>query len=90
MNKGQFVEAIVAKTGLAKKDASKALDAVLDVVTETLTEGEKISLTGFGTFEVKHRAERKARNIKTGEEILVPAKNVPAFKPGKSLKDALK
>lgn len=89
MNKGQFIEAIAEKAGLSRKDASAALEAVIATVTETLKAGDKITVTGFGTFETRKRAPRNGRNPHTGEAITIAAKTAPAFKPGKALKDAL-
>lgn len=89
MNKTQFVEAIAAKSGLSKKAAEAALNAMTDVVAETLKAGEKIQLVGFGTFEVKERAARAGRNPKTGETIQIAASKTPAFSAGKALKDSV-
>lgn len=72
---------------MTKKDAAGAVDAVLDTITESLKAGEKVQLIGFGNFEVRDRAARKGRNPQTGEEIQIAASKVPAFKPGKALKD---
>ncbi|MDG5787607.1 HU family DNA-binding protein [Evansella sp. AB-P1] len=90
MNKTELINAVAEKTDLSKKDATSAVDAVFDVITGSLQEGEKVQLIGFGNFEVRERAARKGRNPQTGEEIEIPASNVPAFKPGKALKDAVK
>ena len=89
MNKAELTAAIVKKTGFTKKDAEKALTTVIDSVSETLANGEKISLLGFGTFEVRERAEKTAINPRTKEQITVAAKKVPAFKAGKALKEAV-
>lgn len=89
MNKTQFVEAIAAKAGLSKKAAEAALNAMTEVVADTLKAGEKIQLVGFGTFEVKERAARSGRNPKTGETIQIAASKHPAFTAGKSLKDSV-
>ncbi len=89
MNKTELTAALAAKTGLAKKDAEKAVNAFVEVVTETLTAGEKVQVVGFGTFEVKERPARTARNPRTGEEIQIEASKAPAFKVGKALKDAV-
>lgn len=89
MNKGQFIEAIAEKANLSKKDASAALEAVISTITEALKDGDKITLTGFGTFETRQRAARNGRNPHTGETIKIEAKVAPAFKPGKALKDAI-
>ena len=89
MNKTQFFEAIAAKSGLSKSAAEKALNAMTDVVAETLKAGEKVQLVGFGTFEVKERAARAGRNPKTGETIQIAASKTPAFSAGKALKDSV-
>ena len=89
MNKGQFIEAIAEKSNLSKKDASAALEAMIATVTETLKTGDKITVTGFGTYETRKRAARTGRNPHTGETIKIEAKLAPAFKPGKALKDAI-
>ncbi|MTV81199.1 HU family DNA-binding protein [Secundilactobacillus folii] len=89
-NKAQLVNDVAAATGLTKKDATSAVDAVFDSVQATLAKGEKVQLIGFGNFEVRERAARKGRNPQTGAEIQIPASKVPAFKPGKALKDAVK
>ena len=89
MNKSQLAEAAADRAGLSKGDASKALDAVLDTITSALQSGEKVSLTGFGTFEVRNRAARTARNPQTGAEMQVAASKAPAFKAGKGFKDAV-
>lgn len=89
MNKTEFVAAIAEKTGLSKKDAEKAVKAYAEVVTEELKKGEKIQVVGFGTFEVSARSERQGRNPLTGETITIAASNVPKFKAGKALKDAV-
>ena len=85
MNKGDLINKIAEDAGLTKTQASAALDAVTDGVTSTLSKGDKLTLVGFGTFSVSHRAARKGRNPKTREEINIPAKNVVKFKPGKDL-----
>lgn len=90
MNKTELVNAVAAKAGLSKKDAEAATKAVVDAVTEALAKGEKVQLVGFGTFEVKDRAAKQARNPRTGEVIEVAASKVPAFKAGQALKDAVK
>lgn len=89
MNKSELVSAIAAKTELSKKDAEKALKAFIDVVTEELTEGGKIQLVGFGTYDVTERAARTGRNPQTGDEMKIPASKAPRFKAGKALKDAV-
>ena len=87
MNKTELVTALAAKTELSKKDAEKAVNAFVDVISEALTKGEKIQLIGFGTFAVKDRPARVARNPRTGEEIKIAASKAPGFKAGKALKD---
>lgn len=89
MNKTQLVDAIVAKTGLKKKDAELAIAAAIEIVTENLSNGEKVQLSGFGSFEVKTRAERPGRNPKTQETITIEASKYPAFSASKTLKDAV-
>ena len=89
MNKTELVAAIAEKTELSKKDSEKALKAFIDVVTEELIKGEKISLIGFGTFEVSERAAREGRNPQTGKTMQIAACKAPKFKAGKQLKDAL-
>ena len=87
MTKAELINLIAEKGDYSKKDAEKALTTV--IVSETLANGEKISLVGFGTFEVRERAEKTAINPRTKEQITVAAKKVPAFKAGKALKDAV-
>jgi len=87
MNKSELVNAIAAKSGLSKKNSEAALNAMLSAVEEALVAGDKVVLVGFGTFEVKQRAERKGRNPQTKEEIVIPASKAPVFKAGKGLKD---
>ncbi|MCR4877403.1 MAG: HU family DNA-binding protein [Clostridiales bacterium] len=87
MNKGELVAALAAKTELSKKDSEVALNALVDVIGETLAKGEKVQLIGFGTFESKSRPARVARNPRTGEEVKIAASKAPAFKAGKALKD---
>ena len=89
MNKGELVEAVAASAGLSRADATKAVDATLDAITSTLANGGSVSLVGFGTFSVKARAARMGRNPRTGEAIQIKASNVPGFKAGKGLKDAV-
>ncbi len=89
MNKTELINAVAAK-GFSKKDADTAVKAVFDSITEALKNGEKVQLIGFGTFEVRERAEKEARNPRTGETVKVAAAKVPAFKAGQALKDAVK
>jgi DNA-binding protein HU-beta len=90
MNKTELINAVAEASELSKKDATKAVDAVFDAILEALKNGDKVQLIGFGNFEVRERAARKGRNPQTGEEIEISASKVPAFKPGKALKDAVK
>ncbi|AMA73581.1 MULTISPECIES: HU family DNA-binding protein [Aneurinibacillus] len=87
MNKTELIAKVSEMAELTKKDATKAVDAVFDAITEALKNGEKVQLIGFGNFEVRERAARKGRNPQTGEEIEIAASKVPAFKPGKALKE---
>lgn len=89
MNKADLINAVAEKTGLSKKDSESAVAAVVDVITESLVQGDKVQLVGFGSFEVKQRAARLGRNPKTKEELKIPASKVPVFKAGKALKDAV-
>lgn len=89
MNKADVIAAVAEKSGLSKKDAEKAFNATLDTITESLQAGEKISIVGFGAFETRYRPARVGRNPKTKEEIPIASATVPAFKPGKALKDAV-
>lgn len=89
MTKADLIAAIAEKGDYSKKDAEKALATVVETITDSLKKGEKISLVGFGTFEVRERAEKTAINPRTKEKIVVPAKKVPAFKAGKALKDVV-
>lgn len=89
MTKEELIKAMSQKSGLTKKNCEKALNTLTEVITETLAKGEKIQLVGFGSFEVRQRAERKARNPQTRKEIIIPATKVPVFKAGKMLKQAV-
>ena len=89
MNKAELIAEVAAKAGLSKKDSEKAVNATLDTVTASLESGEKVSLVGFGVFDVKEREARMGRNPKTKEEIPIPASRVPQFKAGKALKEAV-
>ena len=89
MNKAELIAEVAAKTGLSKNDSEKAVNAALDTVTASLESGEKVSLVGFGVFDVKERGVRMGRNPKTKEEIEIPASRVPQFKAGKALKEAV-
>ena len=89
MNKVELVAAVTEKTGLTKKDAEKAVSAVLDSVVEAVASGDKVQIVGFGTFEVRSREARVGRNPRTKEAIDIPASKQPVFKAGKSFKDAV-
>ncbi|MCY8110813.1 non-specific DNA-binding protein Hbs [Bacillus spizizenii] len=89
MNKTELINAVAEASEFSKKDATKAVDSVFDTILDALKNGDKIQLIGFGNFEVRERSARKGRNPQTGEEIEIPASKVPAFKPGKALKDAV-
>ncbi|WP_064198995.1 HU family DNA-binding protein [Brevibacillus brevis] len=90
MNKTELIAKVAETTELTKKDATKAVDAVLDAIADALKTGDKVQLIGFGNFEVRERAARKGRNPQTGEEIEISATKVPAFKPAKALKELVK
>ncbi|GGG57623.1 MULTISPECIES: HU family DNA-binding protein [Paenibacillus] len=87
MNKTDLIAKVAELSDLSKKDATKAVDAVFDAISDALQSGDKVQLVGFGNFEVRERQARKGRNPQTGEEIDIAASKMPAFKPGKSLKD---
>lgn len=90
VNKSEFLSELAERTGFTKKDLATVLAAEETVFTDILANGDSLKLIGFGTFEVRDRAARKGRNPQTGEDIQIPAGKVPAFKPGKALKDAVK
>lgn len=87
MNKAELISQVSEKSDMTKKDAEKAVSALLSTIEEALAGGDKVQLVGFGTFEVRERAARKGRNPQTGEEIEIAAARVPVFKPGKSLRE---
>ena len=87
MNKTELIAEVAAKAGLSKKDAEKALAAVVDTVKEAVAKGDKVQLVGFGSFELKCREARMGRNPKTKEAIEIPATTIPVFKAGKALKE---
>ena len=89
MNKTEFINAVAAKEGIEKKCAEKAVNAVFATIADELAKGEKIQIVGFGTFEVRDRKAKTAINPATKAKIEVPAKKVPAFKPGSALKNAV-
>jgi DNA-binding protein HU-beta len=89
MNKSELIDAVSNKTEMSKADAARAVDGVIATVTEALKAGDQVTVVGFGTFLVRHREARAGRNPRTGETIQIKASNVPAFKAGKALKDAV-
>ena len=89
MNKAELIDVVASSADLSKADATRAVDAVIDNITETLRGGDSVTLVGFGTFEVRARAARAGRNPQTGETIQIKASNAPAFKAGKAFKDAV-
>jgi DNA-binding protein HU-alpha len=89
MRKPELAAAIAEKADLSKEKASEVINAITDQIAKALSEGDSVSLIGFGTFEVRNRAERQGKNPQTGEAITIAAAKVPAFKPGKALKEAV-
>ena len=89
MNKNELVDAVVSAADLKKAEATKAVDAVFDAITDCLKKGDEVRLVGFGTFTVSHRSASEGRNPRTGEPLQIPASKQPKFKAGKGLKDAL-
>ncbi|MBE0465988.1 MAG: HU family DNA-binding protein [Candidatus Desulforudis sp.] len=89
MNKAELISSVAEKTNLTKKDAEKALGAMLETIGEALSQGDKVQLVGFGTFETRERAARKGRNPQTGAEIDIAATKVPVFKAGKALRGSV-
>lgn len=89
MTKAELISAVAEEAGLKKVEAEKAVAAFISSVTNALKAGDKLSLVGFGTFSTSQRAARKGQNPQTGKKINIPAANVPKFKPGKSLKEAV-
>ena len=89
-NKAELIEKVAGKTNLTKKEDTATVDALFEVIQETLASGEKVHVIGFGNFEVRESAARKGRNPQTGEEIQIEAIKVPAFKQRKALQDAVK
>ncbi len=89
MNKTDLINAVAEKAQMTKVDAEKAIKATFDAITNELSDGGKITLIGFGTFEVQERKERTGKNPQTGATMTIPAKKVPKFKPGKALKDSV-
>ena len=89
MNKTELIAEVAEKAGLTKKDAERVINAAVDTITQRLAQGDKVSLSGFGIFEVKAREARVGRNPRTKETIQIPATKLPAFKASKTLKDAV-
>lgn len=89
MNKTELIDAIAESADISKASAGKALDSMLENITEALKAGDSVTLIGFGTFSVRERAERTGRNPKTGDSITIAAAKIPSFKAGKALKDAV-
>ncbi|GDY28103.1 MULTISPECIES: nucleoid-associated protein HU-beta [unclassified Agarivorans] len=89
MNKAQLVDKIAEGADISKAAAGRALDSFIDAISDTLKDGDNVALVGFGTFQVKERSARTGRNPQTGAEIQIAAANVPSFKAGKALKDAV-
>ncbi len=89
MTKAEVVDLVSQRTGISRQQAYEAVELFLDSVKDALKEGEKVSLVGFGTFLVKAKNARNGRNPRTGEQIDIPAKKVPIFKPGKSFREAV-
>ena len=90
MNKAELVEAISKVTGATKADTERTLDAFVDVVSKNIKKKDGVKLVGFGTFAVSHRKARVGRNPQTGEEIQIPARKVPVFRPGKELREQVR
>ena len=89
MNKGDLIDKVSRDAGVTKTAANAAIDSLVNGITSALKRGQRVTLVGFGTFEVRHRKARKGINPQTGNEMRIPAKNVAKFKPGKNLKEAL-
>ena len=89
MTKAELISAVAEQSGFSKKDSEKALNAAVASITEALTNGDKVQIVGFGTFEVRDKKAKEAINPRTKEKVLVPARKSPAFKAGKALKDAV-
>jgi DNA-binding protein HU-beta len=89
VNKTELVDAVAENADLSKASAARAVDAALDAISGSLSKGDQVALVGFGTFVVRDRAARSGRNPRTGETIEIAAAKIPAFKPGKALKDAV-
>lgn len=90
MTKAGLIEAVAKKTKLTKKETESTINTFFDLVKDTLKKGQKVQLIPFGSFEVRHRAARNGRNPRTGSKILIRARRVPAFRPGKALRDSVR
>ncbi|MEK4504222.1 HU family DNA-binding protein [Bacillus sp. FSL R12-0069] len=90
MNKTELIKQVAQEANLTQKDATASVQAVLDQITQALAKGDSVQLIGFGTFEIRERSARTGRNPQTGEEMFIPGGKTPAFKAGKSLKEAVK
>ncbi|AXY11430.1 HU family DNA-binding protein (plasmid) [Bacillus thuringiensis LM1212] len=90
MNKTELIKQVAQEANLTQKDATASVQAVLNQITQALVKGDSVQLIGFGTFEVRERSARTGRNPQTGEEMFIPGGKTPAFKAGKSLKEAVK
>ncbi|RAV18532.1 HU family DNA-binding protein [Paenibacillus contaminans] len=89
MNKSELINKVAEISEISKKDATKAVEAVFEAISDALQGGDKVQLVGFGNFEVRERSARKGRNPQTGQEIEIAASKVPSFKPGKALRDVI-
>lgn len=89
MTKSDLITTVAESSGLTKKDTEKVISGLLSAVTNALVSGDKVQIVGFGTFEVRDRKEREGRNPSNGKPMTIPASRIPAFKAGKSLKDAV-
>ncbi|MCL6515575.1 HU family DNA-binding protein [Alicyclobacillus sp.] len=89
MNKAELIQEVAERTGMTKKDATQAVEAVFNAISDALARGEKVQLVGFGNFEIRERAARKGRNPQTGEVIDIAASKVPAFRAGKALREGI-
>jgi DNA-binding protein HU-beta len=89
MNKGELVDAIAEKANVTKKEADAVLSAAIDIIVESVADGDKVTLVGFGSFEKRERKEREGRNPKTGESMTIAATTVPAFSAGKAFKETV-
>ena len=89
MNKAQLVEEVADQTGLTKRVSREAIDAIISAITDSLAREERVTLVGFGSFQVMQRKARRGRNPQTGRELQIPAKKVPKFKAGRGLREAV-